>query len=323
MNPRGLFSAVVLSSSSITLLLSLSPSIHAAEDKYYSENEGEISNQGYWGKQRGHVGGEEQRKPSPVVEDAEEPKFTPFELPEPLYSNLSFGITLHSNYDDYDRHGTSLANNPGIDYVLDNVFADDLVWQANVDYKNKDILVSNGIGILPEDSLIGVGVNAFWDVELNSGNHRLSLGTKYDDPNYIFNLSSNIYLPLSGKGDKDDLVNSVDIRAEGAITTTVQFHSSFEYFFGDDIQMNDDYDPSDNSHKLTVGLDYTPIALLQLGAEATKVKDHDVGYGVYLYFNYNPWRPFSEQLELILDNGFSMHQMIPFSRSKVLPHTAN
>ena len=318
MSPRGLFFTVLLSS--VTLLLSLSPSIHATEDKYYSENEGEISNKGYWGKGRGHVGGEEQRKPSPVLE---EPEFTPFELPEPLYSNLSFGVTLHSDYDDYDRHGTSLANNPGIDYVLDNVFTDDLIWQANVDYKNENILISNGIGILPEDSLVGMGLNAFWDVELNTGNHRLSIGTKYDDPHYIFNLSSNIYFPLAGKGDKDDLVNSMDIRAEGAITTTLQFHSSFEYSFGDDIQMNDDYAPTDNSHKFTAGLDYTPISLLQLGVEATKVKDHEVGYGVYLYFNYDPWKSFSEQLDLILDNDFAMHQMIPFSRSKVLPRTAN
>jgi len=318
MSSRGLLPTVLLYS--ITLLLPLSLSIHAAEDKYYSENEGKVSNKGYWGKNRGHVGGEEQHKPTPIVE---EPEFSPFELPKPLYSNLSFGITLNSNYDDYDRHGTSLASNPGIDYVVDDIFADDLVWQANVDYKNKDILVSNGIGILPEDSLIGVGVNAFWDAEVKSGNHRLSVGTKYDDPNYIFNLSSNIYFPLSGKDHKDDLVNSVDIRAEGAITATLQFHSSFEYFFGDDIRMNNDYDATDNSHKLTVGLDYTPIALLQLGAEATKVKEHDVGYGVYLYFNYNPWRPFSEQLELILDNDFSTHQMIPFSRSKVLARTAN
>ena len=320
MNPSGLFSAVLLSS--MALLLSLSPLIHAAEDKYYSESGGKISNEGYWGKKRGHVGGEEKRKPTLILEEPEEPEFTPFSFPKPLYSNLSFGFQLHSNYDDYDRHGTSLASNPGLDYVLDNVFADDLVWQANIDYKNEDILISNGIGILPEDSLIGVGVNAFWDVEMNSGNHRLSLGSKYDDPNYIFNLSSNIYFPLSGKGSEDDLVNSIDIRAEGAITPTVQFHSSLEFFFGDDIQINDDYNPTNNSHKFTAGLDYTPIPLLQLGVEATKVQDHDVGYGVYLYFNYDPWRPLNEQLELILDNGFSMHQMIPFSRSKVLARTA-
>lgn len=301
----------------------LSNPIYAADDKYYSENDEKISNKGYWGKQRGHIGGKEERKPKPVVEEPEEAPFEPYLFPEPLYSNLSFGITLHSNYDDYDRHGTSLANNPGFDYVLDNVFTEDLVWQANIDYKNDDILVSNGIGILPEDSLVGLGVNAFWDVELDSGNHRFSLGTKYDDPDYIFNLSSNIYFPLSGRGEKDDLVNSMDIRAEGAITPTLQFHSSFEYFFGDDIRINKDYDPTNNSNKLTAGLDYTPMALLQLGVEATKVKDHEVGYGVYLYFNYDPWRPLNEQLELILDNGFSMHQMIPFSRSKVLSRTAN
>lgn len=320
MNPRGLFSAALLSS--MTLLLSLSPPINAAEDKYYSENEGKISNKGHWGKQRGHVGGEEQRKPTPVVEEPEKPEFEPFAFPKPLYSNLNFGLELHSNYDDYDRHGTSLANNPGFDYVLDNVFTDDLVWQANIDYKNDDLLVSNGIGILPEDSLVGVGVNAFWDVEMSSGNHRLSVGSKYDDPNYIFNLSSNIYFPLSGKDSEGDLVNSVDIRAEGAITPTLQFHSSFEYFFGDNIQVSDDYDPTDNSHKLTAGLDYTPIPLLQLGVEATKVQDHEVGYGVYLSFNYDPWRPLNEQLEVIFDNDFSTHQMIPFSRSKTLARTA-
>lgn len=304
------------------LLLSFATSISAAEDKYYSENEGKISNDGYWGKKRGHVGGEEQRKPTPPAETPEEPGFEALEFTKPLYSKLSFGLVLQSNYDDYERHGSSLADNPGFDYVVDNVFTDDLVWQANIDYKNDDILISNGIGILPEDSLIGVGVNAFWDVEVDSGEQRLSVGTKYDDPDYVFNLSSNIYFPVSGKDEADNLVTSMDLRAEGAITPTLQFHSSFEYFWGDNIQINDDYDPSDNSHKFTAGLDYTPISLLQFGVEATKVKEHDVGYGIYLYFNYDPWRPLNEQLELILDNDFSMHEMIPFSRSKVLSRTA-
>ncbi|MDX2320445.1 MAG: inverse autotransporter beta domain-containing protein [Moritella sp.] len=319
MSSSSLFPAALLSC--VTLLLSLSPAANAAEDKYYAENEGDISNKGYWGKQRGHLGGEEQLKPKPAVEEPEEPGFEPVEFLTPLYSNLSFGLKLHSNYDDYDRHGSSFENNPGLDYVLDNVFTEDLVWQANIDYKNEDILITNGIGILPEDSLIGVGVNAFLDVELNSGSQRLSVGTKYDDPDYIFNLSSNIYFPLSGTDEVDDLVTSMDIRAEGAITPTVQFHSSLEYFVGDNVQINDNYDPTDNSHKLTAGLDYTPIPLLQLGVEATKVKDHDVGYGVYLYFNYDPWRPLNEQLEWIVDNDFSLHNMIPFSRSKVLART--
>jgi len=321
MSPRGLLSAVLLSF--MSLLLGFSVSIKAAEDKFYSESGDKISNDGYWGSQRGHLGGEEKRKPTPAVVEPEKPEFEPFEFSKPLYSNMSFGLLLHSKYDDYDRHGTSLANNPGFDYVLDNVFAEDLVWQANIDYKNDDLLVSNGIGVLPEDSLVGIGVNAFWDMELNSGNQRFSMGSKYDDPDYIFNLSSNIYFPLSGKGSEGDLVNSMDIRAEGSINPTLQFHSSLEYFFGNNIQVGEDYDPTNSSHKLTAGLDYTPMPLLQLGVEATKVKDHEIGYGVYLYFNYDPWRPFNEQLELILDTDFSMHQMIPFSRSKVLPRTAN
>lgn len=319
MRSRGLFPAVLFPF--LTLLLSVSMNVNAAEDKFYSDNDDEISNKGYWGKQRGHLGGKEERKPQPVVEEPEEPPFEPFSFTKPLYSNLSFGLTLNSNYDDYDRHGTSFANNPGFDYVLDNVFTEDLVWQANINYKNEDILISNGIGILPEDSLIGVGVNAFWDMEANSGSNRFSVGAKYDDPDYIFNLSSNIYFPLSGKGEPDDFVNSMDIRAEGAITPTLTFHSSIEYFFGDDVKVSEQYSPTNNSHKVTAGLDYTPIPLLQFGVEATKVQDHDLGYGVYLYFNYDPWRPFNEQLELILDNDFSLHEMIPFSRSKVLGRT--
>lgn len=318
---RGLFAAAL--SFSMSLLLFLPTAINAAEDKYYSESEGKISNEGYWGSQRGHIGGEEKQKPKPPVEPAVEPEFEPFVFPGPLYSNLSFGLVLHNDYEDYDRHGSSSDINPGIDLVFDNVFADDLVWQANVDYKNEDVLVSNGIGILPEDSLIGIGVNAFWDIELNSGNQRFSVGGKYDDPNYVFNLSSNIYFPTTGTGDEGDLVNSMDVRAEGAITPTLQFHSSYEYFFGDNIKVSDGYDPTNNSHKFTVGIDYQPIALLQLGVEATKVKEHDIGYGVYLSFNYDPWRPLTEQLDVIFDNDFSIHQMIPFSRSTVLSRTAN
>lgn len=313
MNLNGLFYIVLLSCSSMLLFLSFLTFASAAEDKYYSDNGGEISNKGYWGKQRGHLGGKEQLKERPITEEARGPDV----IPEPLYFNLSFGLELQSNYEDYSRNGTSLANNPGLDFFFDDIFTDDLVWQANIDYKNDDVLISNGIGILPNDSLVGIGINAFWDSDLSSGHQRLSVGAKYDDPNYILNLSSNIYFPVLGKGGVDDFVNSMDIRSEGMISPTVLFHTSFEYLFGDNIQVSDDYDPTNESYKLTAGFGYTPIPLLQLGIEATKVKEHDVGYGVYLYFNYDPWRTFSKQLEWITDNNFSMHKMIPFSRSKI------
>lgn len=304
---------------SLNLTLLCAAPVSANEvDKYYSDNAGAISNDGYWGKKRGHLGGEEKKKVNPVKTELEEPEFEPFAFPRPKYSNLSFGLTLQSNYDDYERHGTTLKNNPGFDYVLDDVFEDDVVWQANLHRNNDDLVLSNGLGVMSEDSLLPFGFNAFVDAELGTGNTRFSLGSKYEDPDYIFNLSSNFYKPIAGDDEPGDLAPSIDVRAEGAISPVIQFHASAEYYFGDNIQLSDDYDPTDGSHKLTAGLDYTPIPLIQLGVEATKVESHDMGYGVYLYFNYDPWEPFDKQIESILDTDFAQRKMIPFSRSNVM-----
>ena len=304
-------------------LLCTAPVSASEVDKYYSDNEGTISNDGYWGKKRGHLGGEEKKKVNPVESAPEEPEFEPFAFPRPKYSNLSFGLTLQSNYDDYERHGTTLQNNPGFDYVLDDVFGEDTVWQANLHRNNDDLVLANGIGVMPEDSLLPFGFNAFVDAELGTGNTRFSVGTKYEDPDYIFNLSSNFYKPITSDDEPGDLAPSIDVRAEGAISPVIQLHASAELFFGDNIQLSDDYDPTDGSYKLTAGLDYTPIPLIQLGIEATQVKSHDMGYGVYLYLNYDPWQPFDEQIASILDTDFAQRKMIPFSRSNVLARVSD
>jgi hypothetical protein len=237
------------------------------------------------------------------------------ELSRPLYSNLHFTVLQESDYRQHDRKGTDIEYNSGFDYVLGDVFISDVVWQLNMQRLNDSMVVSNGIGMLPGEGPFALGYNAFFDIDLKHGGKRLSIGTKYDDPEYLFNLSANAYFSMGSEDEPGEPVSSVDLRGEGVIAPQLQFHSAVEYFSGDNIQVSEQYSPTDDSYKLTAGIDYTPIELATLGVEASKVRSHEVGYGVYLTFSYDPWRPLAEQIHTLTDNDFGRRKLIPFSRS--------
>ena len=239
-----------------------------------------------------------------------------YKLSRPLYSNLHFTVLLENDYRQRERKGTDIEYNPGFDYVLGDVFIPDVAWQLNIQRLDDSMVISNGIGMLPGEGQFALGYNAFFDIDLKHGGKRLSIGTKYDDPDYLFNLSANAYFPIGSGDESGEPVSSVDLRGEGVIAPQFQFHSSVEYFSGDHIQVSEQYSPTDNSYKLAAGIDYTPIELVTLGVEASKVKSHEVGYGVYLTFSYDPWRPLAEQIKTLTDNDFGRRKLIPFSRSQ-------
>lgn len=285
----------------------------AAEDdtnKYYESSSG-ISNDGYWGSKRGHLGGEERVKEAPSYEPAEEPmSFGGYEFIDPDYSNFGFEFAMQSNYDDYNHYGLYY------DYVLDDIMGEGIAWQSNTRKNSDTILFSNGLGVLPKGSDFPFGYNAFFDIDSATQKTRFSVGGKYADPVYAYTVSSNIYMPVKSGENHDDIVPSIDVRVEGIINPVLQFHSSIEYFRGDDIQVSRSYPVSHNSHKAVIGLDFTPIELLRIGVEAAKVKDKDVGYAAYINFNFNLWRSISDQLKPIVDIDFAANQLLPFSRSK-------
>ncbi len=291
-------------------------------DKIYAENERVISNDGYWGK-RGHIGGKEVQKVAPVKA---EPEITPepevISYPEPDYSNISFGIVLHNNYEDYEYNSTTFDNNLGIDYLLSDVVGQDVVWQINAVRNDDGVFLANGIGVKPEDSIVGLGYNAFFDLDLEHGDTRFSFGGKYSDPTYIFNLSANAYVPTTSGNEEGDLAPSADIRIDGAISPTLSFHSAVEQYFGDRIRVGDRYDPVDDPQRFILGFDFTPVSLVQLGVEVNKVKDHDTGFGVYLFFNYDPWKTFNEQVMPLFDTDLVIRKLTQFSRTKTLARFA-
>jgi len=305
---------------SVSLIL-LFPGISIAEteNKFYVENDNKISNEGYWGSDRGHLGEQEAVKIAPDVERA--PKedvvedtmvLDDYEVVEPIYNNLRFAFAVEDNYEDYNTMGLDF------DYVLGDAFAEDVAWQTNFRQNKHRLVWANGIGVLPDADDLELGYNAFVDWDFGSMNSRASIGTKYDDPVYAYSLSSNIYVPLTWERENGDFAPSVDVRMQGAMSNVLQFHVSAEYFSGNNIQVGNNNPISDDSHMLTVGFDYTPIPVLQLGIEANKVKKNDIGYAAYIFFNFNLWESLSEQFAPIVDLTFFESQLVPFSRSKVL-----
>lgn len=302
-------------------LLLLSPSISFAEteNKFYVDNDNKISNEGYWGSNRGHLGGQEAVKTVPDTEPVVEEEVTEdtsvlndYEAVEPTYNNIRFAFAVEDNYEEYNTLGLDF------DYVLADAVVKDVAWQTSFRQNQHRLVWSNGIGVLPDADDLELGYNAFIDWDFGSMNSRASIGTKYDDPVYAYSLSSNVYVPLTWERENGDFAPSVDIRMQGAMSNVLQFHMSAEYFSGNNIQVGRDYPISDDSHKLTIGFDYTPMPVLQVGIEANKVKDHDVGYAAYISFNFNLWKSLSEQFAPIVDLEFFESQLVPFSRSKVL-----
>lgn len=298
----------------VTSLVLFTPFIlTAADDKYYGENEGQISNDGYWGGQRGHIGAEELIISNSEPEETDSELFPDYEFVEPTYSNLGFAFAVQSNYDDYNTYSLDF------EYVMNDIGEmEGIAWQTNLRQNEKTLIWSNGIGILPEGEENPIGYNVFLDFDARELDGRASFGLKYDDPIYVYSVSSNIYIPLAFSEGKDDIAPSIDVRLEGAMSAVVLFHASAELFDGTNIRVGRGYPTTSGSNKLTVGLDYVPTPIFRIGVEANKVKGHDVGYAAYINFNFDLWGTISEQMEDIVDLDFAIDQQIPFSRSKVM-----
>ena len=139
-----------------------------------------------------------------------------------------------------------------------------------------------------------LGVNSFYDYDITGENSRYGIGTEaWTD---YLKLSANLYQRItdwhqSGVEDMEDYderpANGYDVRLAGWLPSypNVGMNATYEKYFGKNVALDDHTDLADSPSAVTVGLNYTPIPLVTLGAEHRSGSNTNDSR-VFLNFNY-------------------------------------
>ncbi|NHB92792.1 inverse autotransporter beta domain-containing protein [Photorhabdus cinerea] len=166
-------------------------------------------------------------------------------------------------------------------------------------------IVNLGIGQRYFQEDWALGYNTFYDAQISGNAHqRLGFGLEYWR-DYLY-LAANGYFGLTDwysssalDGYVERAANGYDIRAQGWLPDYPQLSGKlkFEQYFGDDIAMFSHQNHYKDPYALTVGLEYTPIPLISLGADRTFSHRGKDDTKVNLSFNYQLGVPLSQQID--------------------------
>ncbi|WP_161804244.1 inverse autotransporter beta domain-containing protein [Photorhabdus heterorhabditis] len=166
-------------------------------------------------------------------------------------------------------------------------------------------IVNLGIGQRYFQEDWALGYNTFYDAQISGNAHqRLGFGLEYWR-DYLY-LSANGYFGLTDwysssslDGYAERAANGYDIRAQGWLPSYPQLSGKlkFEQYFGDDIALFSHQNHYKDPYALTVGLEYTPIPLISLGADRTFSHRGKDDTKVNLSFNYQLGVPLSQQID--------------------------
>ncbi|MGK8228777.1 Ig-like domain-containing protein [Escherichia coli] len=140
-----------------------------------------------------------------------------------------------------------------------------------------------------------IGGNVFFDDDFTGKNRRIGFGLEaWRD---YLKLSANSYFGTTswhGSADFDDYqekpADGFDLRAEGYLPAYPQLGGKiiYEHYVGNDVALFDKDERQRNPSAVTVGLSYTPVPLVSLGADYRRGKsDHDDA-SFMLDFHYQP-----------------------------------
>lgn len=143
------------------------------------------------------------------------------------------------------------------------------------------------------------GVNTFYDADITGGNSRLGIGGELWSDNLRF--STNGYLRLNNwhqSRDFDDYderpANGFDMTASAWLPSYPQLGGKLKYeqYFGDEVAMKGKDSRSKSPKTMTVGLNYTPIPLITLGADwRTGQGTDDLQLQAQLTYSFGvPWK---------------------------------
>ena len=164
--------------------------------------------------------------------------------------------------------------------------------------------VNVGLGLRYFANEYMLGGNAFWDYDISRGHSRAGVGLEYWR-NYL-KLSANNYFRLSNWQESKDLkdyderaANGWDLRAEAYLPFYPQLGGklSYEKYYGDEVALFGRDNLQKDPYASTLGLTYTPIPLLTLGAEHIigQEKENDTKFSAQL--NYRLGVPWAQQID--------------------------
>ncbi|HBM9259786.1 TPA: intimin-like inverse autotransporter SinH [Citrobacter freundii] len=153
-----------------------------------------------------------------------------------------------------------------------------------------------------EDWLLGG--NAFYDYDFTRGHRRLGLGTEaWTD---YLKLSGNYYHPLSDWKESEDFefyeerpARGWDIRAESWLPFYPQIGGKlvYEQYYGDEVALFGTDNLQKNPHAVTVGLNYTPVPIVTLGADYKAGTGDNADLSINATVNYQLGTPLTAQLD--------------------------
>lgn len=160
-----------------------------------------------------------------------------------------------------------------------------------------------------------LGGNVFYDYDFTRGHRRLGLGSEaWTD---FLRFSGNYYHPLSDWKDSKDFefyeerpARGWDVRAEAWLPFYPQLGGKlvYEQYYGDEVALFGTDNLQKNPHAVTVGMNYTPVPLLTLGADYKAGTGDNTDLSLNATMTYQFGTPLAAQIDP--DNVKTQHSLI-------------
>ena len=179
-----------------------------------------------------------------------------------------------------------------------------LFSQLSAQRKEERTIGNLGFGVRQNIGSWLLGGNLFYDYDFTRGHRRLGMGTEaWTD---YLKFSGNYYHPLSDWKDSDDFdfyeerpARGWDIRAESWLPFYPQLGGKvvYEQYYGDEVALFGTDNLQKNPHVVTIGLNYTPVPMVTLGADYKAGTGDNTDLNVNATFTYQPGTPLAAQLD--------------------------
>jgi hypothetical protein len=177
-----------------------------------------------------------------------------------------------------------------------------LFAQLGARHKDERNTVNMGMGLryFPTGKMM-YGVNTFFDNDLTGKNYRLGVGGELW-MDYL-QMSTNVYQRLSDWHQSRDFedyderpANGFDLRVNGFLPAYPQLGGKlmYEQYFGDEVALFGKDDRQKDPYAVTMGVNYTPIPMLTVGAEQRMGKSGQNDFSVNMDFSYQLDRSWTE-----------------------------
>lgn len=187
--------------------------------------------------------------------------------------------------------------------------------QLSAQRKEERTIGNLGFGVRQNVGSWLLGSNLFYDYDFTRGHRRLGLGTEaWTD---YLKLSGNYYHPLSDWKDSEDFefyeerpARGWDIRAESWLPFYPQLGGKivYEQYYGDEVALFGSDNLQKNPHAVTVGLNYTPVPMVTLGADYKAGTGDNTDLNVNATVTYQFGTPLAAQLNP--DNVKAQHSLM-------------